>query len=321
MSFPLSKRHLCPVLGCDISDQWIRLEMPRHSCDLVDLLNVYEDRMLPPKLAEIVVRDTLLGLSELEDVLGPDASHSDLKLDNVVVSHNEGKVRACLIDFGHARSRKFWDGRGRLEAWQPPDPHEMGIASDLWSVGILGLQIVSAKCRRVLHRSPRGMTLALVTACTQQRLKDLTRLPFRRQRCGCKGDVKQAYDFLKRPEVKQAAEEFCFRVGSTRLLGVIRSCLLWDGASRGNSVELASRLETGCSFLLPSEIPRKDPVVTLLDDFASPMTREHRRRIRKIFTDLCTRHVKSYRSRSQIHAWISALCGLTRESLQSCVFG
>ena len=321
MSFPLSSRHLCPVLGCDISDRWIRFEMPRHSCDLVDLLNAYEDRMLPPKLVEIVIRGTPLGLAELEDVLGADASHSDLKLDNVVVSHKGGKVRACLIDFGHARSRKFWDNRARLEAWQPPDPHEMGIASDMWSVGILGLQLLSARCRSVLYKTPRGMTLALVTACTNQRLKDLSHLPFRRQRCGCRGDVKQAYDFLKLADVKRAAEEFLSRAGSGRLLEVIRSCLDWGGARRGRPRDLAGRLGTDCAFSLPSQIVEMDPEVTLLDDFTSPLTREHRRRIRKIVSELCTRHVKSYRSRSQVLAWISALCGLTRESLQSCVSG
>lgn len=321
MSFPLCSRHLCPVLGCDISDRWIRFEMPRHSCDLVDLLNVYEDRMLPPKLVEIIIRGTLLGLAELEDVLGAEASHSDLKLDNVVVSHRDGQVRACLIDFGHARSRKFWDSRARLEAWQPPDPHEMGIASDLWSVGILGLQLLSARCRSVLHKTPRGMTLALVTACTNQRLKDLPHLPFRRQRCGCKGDVKQAYDFLKRAEVRRGAEDFLCRVGSGRLLDVIVSCLDWNGCRRGRPRDLAGRLGKECAFSLPAEIAEMDPEVKLLDDFTSPLTREHRRRIRRIVSELCTRHVKSYRSRSQVLAWISALCGLTRESLQSCVNG
>ena len=274
LAVPPDSKHLCPVLNTSRRTSRMELSMPRLACDLVDLVNHSPGLCVRRGTARAILSDVCEGLVELRDMLGPECCHGDLKLDNVMLHvPQEGSPRCVLIDFGHSRSRRFSDYRARRCPWRGFEKSEAGILSDMWSVGILALQILSPACRRALSDGQRARTMAVVARITDT-------LPPRQLR------VRGLSAQMRSSRVTLARDEFLAKAGDEDLVSACRAMLAWLPDARPDPAELAQRLARGKNWRLPNKIlslPCAPSLATEADEFQSPVDRSVKREVRRVF--------------------------------------
>lgn len=330
-------KFLCPCLGATESAAGVvTAVMPRLGCDLVQLINHSPQMRLAPPVVEKILKDCASSLLELQSVLGPGCSHGDIKLDNVMVSRRDaaGDVCAALIDYGHCKARKFRSRRKRLGYWDPPEDTEEGVASDMWSLGMLCLVAISPRCRAWLrqHPGPRGAMALVAHLCgawpSAEDLSFSSLGPFRRRKL--ERAIFRASGLYKsrQGEVRRAVREYKSLVDpSVVLADQINRCLSWSAASRPSPRELLESLSgsfplSAVPEALRERVTRPAALQGGLSDYAddggfqSPILRSTRRALRRAYNVALCAEAEALVSPAQVGEWISLLCRLGRQEVR-----
>jgi p21-activated kinase 1 len=101
---------------------------------------------LPETVISYILRETLMGIKALHDQF---RIHRDIKSDNVLISH-DGSVK--LADFGYAAQLTMEQGVRHstvgTPCWMAPElivGLEYGVKVDIWSLGIVALEMVTGE--------------------------------------------------------------------------------------------------------------------------------------------------------------------------------
>lgn len=334
---------LVPVLSVDLIPErklrvfsrrkvQLHMTMPRCAFDGVQMLNQSPKFELPPEVVAGMVWGVCDSLCGLRRILGPECSHGDIKLDNVMARPSErGGFRSCLIDYGHCKSAMFRSSRSRLAYWSPVERYECGLRSDMWSVGILAICLVSSSLRTYLqsgglaaHRAVAVVSeLSGVPAPTHQHL------PERQVRIARGGArLRGAHKAV----LGRACEKARRRLRRCKgLYEVVLRCLSWNPSHRLDPDLVSSALQQW--KVIPREtlndtmraLLRKCPDTESAqakpgDDigFSTMSTRQTRRTIKKIRNVVLGTPCEDTGGHD-LNGWVGQIARAGRDTLNSCL--
>lgn len=338
---PLDSQSLVPVLSANILTEKIGLfrfpghvnvhmTMPRCGFDAVQMLNHSRKFELGHDAAGGMLWGVCDSLCALRDILGPDFSHGDIKLDNIMTRPVGGGFRSCLIDYGHCKSSKFRGGRTRLKYWAPLERYECGVQSDMWSVGILAVCLTSSTLRTYLQGSGLHFHRAVavvseLTGVPAPQYSHLTQRQIRVARGGAR--LREVDRRLLAPSCRDAREKMKRRPG---LWQVVSSCLSWDPARRPDPRDVCETLwryrympintiDTRLVALLDrASSGDSSPDAAEEGEYSTMATRRTRRTVKKIRNLVLNTSCEEQR-KDVLMGWVKQVVAIGRDTLSGCL--